>query len=89
MKLSTIFRKAARLVELGRARYSCRAVSIVAIAAGEDFYFPRITYQRLIAPEGRQHLLPSDFGDGFGPTVQNHRVLALCMAATLAEEEGL
>ena len=97
MRMSTIFRHAARMIEGYVTTYSCTAVSHAARHKGLPFDgpgSPRAEYQRLMSPHGCGRLFVSDFELSAryikeSRKARNHRVLALCMAATLADEEGL
>ena len=93
MRMSTIFREAARRIERGLSACSCIAVSQVSEAAGLEYFGrARAKYQRLMSPRGDGYLGVNDFYPDRNTSRQearNHRVLALCMAATLADEEGL
>jgi len=95
MKLSTVFRHAARLVEQGVVTYSCTAVTWASAQLGYcPSEYPRRAYQCLISPRAEGYLSPSDFepwrycNPRALALARNHRVLALCMAAVLADEEG-
>jgi len=94
--MSTIFRLAAQRIERGLSVCSCVAVSQASEAAGLEYFGrARAKYQRLMSPRGDGCLRVSDFDPSLrydpalGAEARNHRVLALCMAATLADEEGL
>jgi hypothetical protein len=100
LRLSKILREAARLVEGDEHAHSCTAVSSVVYRAlggrakrvdwiGRCVFGPeRIAYQELLlGPDGRFHI--HDFGFLYNSDAHNLRVLALCMAATLAEDAGL
>jgi len=94
MQAAGAFQDKTKTADLKTQPYSCCAVSAAAKVNHGGQYRSnspeRIAYQELLLGTGqRLHLM--DFDNAYmefeGP--KNHRVLALCMAATLAEEEGL
>jgi len=95
MKLSTILRRAARIVEKGKegaslGRYSCIAVTIAAAGVcvtQNRNTSPTAAYQELLlGKRGRLSVCHFEVGDASYAQARDHRVLALCMAATLADD---
>ena len=92
VKPSEVLRLAAQLIECGAEEYSCAAIKRVlgfpnvSIFSAEFARMPElVAYSELW---GRMPLI-SDFEFAFdGQDPQNLRVLALCMAAAIAEAEG-
>lgn len=96
MKISEVLRAAAELVnDKGQveapyygclSEYSCNAIHLVDVTFDEQVNAKRF-YTRLM---GNQfgYLLVNDFGSEFTRKQQNHRKLALLLAAEVAEGEG-
>lgn len=92
MKISAILREAARRVERKQDIFSCNAINAVT----HDFTYQHpavIFYKGVLSPRGDSYLFICDFTirdqrEVSAIKARNHRVLALCMAATLADEEG-
>ena len=91
MTLSEIFRQAAWLVENGEEEFSCNAVFA---ATPENSRHAVIIYRYLLSPRDNGTLEIADFAPWVNANneqlqaAQDHRVLALCMAATLARKGG-
>lgn len=90
--MGDIFREAARRVEQFSDTYSCSAVKHVAEDYGHHPAIAKQYYVRLIAP-ARAHWYLNTCDFDFGEPAEKaraHRVVALCLAAVLADDgDGL
>jgi len=97
-KMSEVLLDAAESIETGRSRFTCLAAASGGghfcneFSKVADFYSDLMVPSTALRP--KVHLEPKHFGDIDGadyrkPKVISHRVLALCMAAAVAEAGGL
>ena len=94
MKASTLYRRAAQLVHEGHAYFGCTAIYMLKrnVPMSEAFFrtndIESLAFARLFQnPRYRDTLYRGCFGK---PTVkknQEHRVMALCLMAAIAEAE--
>jgi hypothetical protein len=91
-----IIRSGAKLVEEGGERYSCLAVLGGGVRDKAGYPKAELFYAKLIAPRNRSlegdWLLPEDFENDSlfcEEQVTNHRVVAMCFAAAIADAGGL
>lgn len=86
MKASKVFREAAKKIELGYQNFCCNAISFVVVSdtflqCEERDYFRKIYGKRNGGYLGW-------YGSTLKKENQDARIIALCLAAAIAESEG-
>lgn len=84
MKSSEILRKAARRVEAGANTYSCCAIA----EAHRNHYDALLAYSCLWGRFPTESDFMGECFDTPEDDARNHRVVALCLAAAIAEDKG-
>lgn len=86
MKPSVVLMKAAKLIECGSQRLSCLAIDEASRTSAKGYADAKLIFSELFEPPSRRGLVW--FGQSKDPRNQDRRVIALCLAAAIAESEG-